>query len=146
MHDDGDIEYSRYSLSELEEALAGINRHKYPKNYANLRSAYEQITRSSIAAAAPVLADEPNEARPKSDLWGRFWSSRPIRALMGAVCLWWSFDLFTQTDCPVGKRLTGAIIQMICENLGHQVAAGVPFVIGAALIIYAAFPKRRAEA
>jgi hypothetical protein len=33
---DGDIDYSGYSSSELKEALVGINRAKYPKNYNNL--------------------------------------------------------------------------------------------------------------
>ena len=44
MHDDGDVEYSRYGLRELEEALARINRLKYPKNYANLCAVYEQLS------------------------------------------------------------------------------------------------------
>ena len=38
---DGDIDYSRYTLIELEEALAGINENLYPRNFENLRFAYE---------------------------------------------------------------------------------------------------------
>jgi uncharacterized membrane protein YhaH (DUF805 family) len=60
MHDDGDVEYSRYGLAELEEALARINRQKYPKNYANLCAAYEQLTGNpvdSFGSAPPSSVD-----------------------------------------------------------------------------------------
>lgn len=43
---DGDIDYSRYTLIELEEALAGINENLYPRNFENLRFAYEQRSRA----------------------------------------------------------------------------------------------------
>ena len=41
---DGDLSYSRYTLREVEEALSGIDRHRYPKNYANLRAAHQLLT------------------------------------------------------------------------------------------------------
>ena len=41
---DGDIDYSGYTLLELEEALAGIDKGRYPGNYANLRMAYRALT------------------------------------------------------------------------------------------------------
>lgn len=41
---DGDIDYSRYTQQEMEEALAGIKKDVHPLNYANLRSAYEALT------------------------------------------------------------------------------------------------------
>jgi hypothetical protein len=41
---DGDIDYSRYTLQEMEEAFAGIKRDAYPLNYANLSSVYELRT------------------------------------------------------------------------------------------------------
>jgi hypothetical protein len=74
MHD-GDIDYSRYGLSELEEALAGINRHLYPKNYANLCFAYQRITNS---LPAPRLEEQESRdpelawAGPKFDESGRY--------------------------------------------------------------------------
>jgi uncharacterized RDD family membrane protein YckC len=37
--EDGDIDYSRYSMRELHEALAGIRRNLYPKNHANILKA-----------------------------------------------------------------------------------------------------------
>jgi hypothetical protein len=54
---DGNIDYSRYTLCELEEALAGINRHKYPKNHANLQAAYERLI--SATPVAPKTEQPP---------------------------------------------------------------------------------------
>ena len=59
---DGDIDYSKYTLLELEEALAGINKHQYPANYAKLRSAYAQagaVWEASSAHPADVMAEKP---------------------------------------------------------------------------------------
>jgi hypothetical protein len=44
---DGDIDYSRYTLAELEEGLAGIDKSRYPENYANLRAAYRALAGTS---------------------------------------------------------------------------------------------------
>ncbi|MDR7133915.1 hypothetical protein J2X06_001099 [Lysobacter niastensis] len=76
MHD-GDIDYSRYTLLELEEAFAGINKHKYPKNYANLCSAYELLGSTlpsppqaeNSAAVDDIEEDWP---QPKYDENGRY--------------------------------------------------------------------------
>lgn len=51
---DGDIDYSKYTLRELEEALEGINARTYPKNHANLRAAYEALTARLPPMSAPV--------------------------------------------------------------------------------------------
>ena len=76
MHD-GDIDYSRYGLAELEEALAGINRQRYPKNYANLCFAYQQLTKTLPAPQPHELEQEPVEAEhawagPEYDENGRY--------------------------------------------------------------------------
>jgi hypothetical protein len=49
---DGNIDYSAFSRRELREALAAINREKFPRNYENLRKALETAT-----------DDPPGEAR-----------------------------------------------------------------------------------
>lgn len=64
---DGDIDYSRYGLSELEEALAEINHQRYPKNYANLRYAYQQLTKSFPAPKIQAQVEEFAEPEPKWD-------------------------------------------------------------------------------
>jgi hypothetical protein len=76
MHD-GDIDYSSYGSSELEEALAGINRQRYPKNYANLCSAYQQLTKTLPAPMTHEREGEPGDvefawAGPKYDENGRY--------------------------------------------------------------------------
>ena len=63
MHD-GNIDYSRYGLPELEEALAGINRQRYPQNYANLCSAYQQLTKVLPEPKAHEDEGESVEAAP----------------------------------------------------------------------------------
>lgn len=81
MHD-GDIDYSRYTLLELEEALAGINRHKYPRNFAKLALAYERLApahaaaavRAAMQAPAPTSTEEAEdpEPQPQYDACGRY--------------------------------------------------------------------------
>jgi hypothetical protein len=76
MHD-GDIDYSRYSLLELEEALAAINRHRYPRNYSKLRSAYEGLTSRLLDIPDPDPPSEAAEAeelepQPRFDEHGRY--------------------------------------------------------------------------
>jgi hypothetical protein len=148
MRDDGGIDYSRYTLLELEEALACINKHRYPKNYANLRYAYEQLTANRVEALQPVEpAAVANDTGREPGVWDKFWLSRPIKGLGGAICLWWAYDLFAQSDsCPSGRRLMSTILKAICENFGHAAAASIPFVFGLVLVIYAVLPKRPAGA
>jgi len=66
---DGDIDYSKYTLRELEEAIAGINPRGYPKNHANLRSAYERLT--STLPAQPQ-AEPPGDSHypMRKQEWG----------------------------------------------------------------------------
>lgn len=75
---DGDIDYSKYTLRELEEALAGINRDRYPKNYDNLRAAHARM----IASLPPAPQVEPEDdflhlernppPQPRYDANGRY--------------------------------------------------------------------------
>ena len=147
---DGDIEYSKYTLLEIEEALAGINKQQYPKNYANLRAAHERLTTALAEAPQPQIAAATNShAQPDADggPWNRLWDSRPIAAAMGAICFWWAYDLFVQTDsCPSKRKLVGAIVNALCENYGHAAAAVVPFLIGLFSVAYVVLPRRRSGA
>ena len=147
---DGDIDYSKYTLLELEEALAGINKHQYPRNYANLRSAYEQLT-TTLAETCPQASATEIYAAEREPLlgrkWEKFWDSRPVAGIGGAICIWWAYDLITQPDsCHPGKRLMGVIVNAICESLGYAAAASIPLVLGIISVAYAVFPKRRAGA
>lgn len=63
---DGDVDYSRYTLTELEEALAGIDKRQFPKNYANLLKAYEAL--DSVPPAAPKV-DRPVAVAEVEDEW-----------------------------------------------------------------------------
>jgi hypothetical protein len=148
MRDDGDIDYSKYTLLELEEALAGINKQQYPKNYANLCLAHEQLTANRMEAPQPEPpATESSATRRGPGMWEKLWDSRPVTALLGAFCLWWAYDIFTQPgSCHASRRLTGAIVKSICDNFGHEVAATIPFVLGIVLVVFAAFPRRPAGA
>jgi len=136
---DGDIDYSQFTLLELEEALAGINRQRYPTNYANLRSAYEKKA-AVMAPPAPEVEtlDGASDREPSSDLWSRVWGSRPVVLAVGAACFWWSYDLFSHTDsCPSGGKLIGDLVAAACENFGPAAAAGIPFVFGVAFVVLA---------
>ena len=72
---DGDLDFSKYTFRELEEALAGINPHKYPKNYANLCAAHARL-KTTLPPMPRVEPDEPitDDSRPppKYDESGRY--------------------------------------------------------------------------
>jgi len=76
MHD-GDIDYSKYTLRELEEASSGINKQLYPKNYKNLISALEVLRPSTQEAPLIVNAErteqiEDEDPPPRYDEHGRY--------------------------------------------------------------------------
>lgn len=73
---DGNIDYSKYGLSELEEALANINRQRYPKNYENLYAAYLLIakkppTEATDASNLETIKTKIDWAGPSYDEYGR---------------------------------------------------------------------------
>jgi hypothetical protein len=57
---DGDIDYSKYSTTELKEALTGIDKVKYPKNYQLLKSACIDRSDQSLLA---MLSEKSNIER-----------------------------------------------------------------------------------
>ncbi|MEY2867441.1 MAG: hypothetical protein RIQ43_1467 [Pseudomonadota bacterium] len=74
---DGDIDYSKYGLSELEEALAKINRQLYPKNYENLCAAYFLIakkypTEKPVASTPQPIKTEASWTGPSYYENGRY--------------------------------------------------------------------------
>lgn len=95
MHDGG-IDYSAYTLRELEEALAGIDRQQYPRNYANLQAAYCALKPQAETApekAPPVddnvvvekVVDDSDAWKPKYDEQGRYIPNMvPLRELVSS--------------------------------------------------------------
>ncbi|QSX74535.1 hypothetical protein HIV01_015335 [Lysobacter arenosi] len=76
---DGDIDYSKYERHELEEALERINADLYPRNHANLRSAYQALVgKQPPPPNVPRLRPEPAQFEdepppvPKYDEHGRY--------------------------------------------------------------------------
>jgi uncharacterized RDD family membrane protein YckC len=58
---DGDIDYSRYTARELHEALAGIRRDLYPRNYANILASLSVLNeRMEVAPKAVEVAPVPS--------------------------------------------------------------------------------------
>lgn len=91
---DGDVDYSGYTLRELIEALEGINPKAYPRNYANLRAAYQVLaTTPAPAATADAQAehdqyDEEPPPVPQYDEDGRYVPNHiPAGERLGLVVL-----------------------------------------------------------
>lgn len=83
MHD-GDIDYSKFTPSELNEALSGINRQLYPKSYAKLLAARELMWPTSQSVSPPVAPVEIEqidnmEPMPRYDEHGRYISNISLR-------------------------------------------------------------------
>jgi hypothetical protein len=60
---DGDIDYSKYSAEDLNEALARIDKQRFPVNYANLLK--EAASRSTNLKGV-VNLDDRRSLRPSS--------------------------------------------------------------------------------
>jgi hypothetical protein len=72
---DGDVDYSRYSRAELEEALSSIDRSRFPRNYEHLRR--------ELDSRAPEPQPQP---------------IRPLRAFFALLAL---SGVFYVIDCLV---------------------------------------------
>lgn len=71
---DGDIDYSNYTHRELEEAISGINKSVYPKNYANLKEAYNLAfgdTDNTISHNVNAVQEDSAQIR-YAGFWLRF--------------------------------------------------------------------------
>ena len=58
MSDDGEINYSSYSMSELRDALEHIDQRNYPANYRNLLAAIEMQEGESVSPAKDDVKSE----------------------------------------------------------------------------------------
>lgn len=70
---DGDIDYSKYTRRELEEAWRGINRQQYPLNHARLCEALERMPEDRAPPPEPA-SDGPKDEwpGPQYDAEGRY--------------------------------------------------------------------------
>jgi hypothetical protein len=79
---DGDLDYSAYTLRELEEALAGIDARKYPRNHRNLLAAHAAAGGGAPPPLDPPLADREEAEElarwrgPEYDEHGRYVPNR----------------------------------------------------------------------
>lgn len=73
IHDDGKIDYSGFSSQELREARLNINAEKYPENFANLVSEFEQrgLTPPEPKNAAPDYSSHTYSEQVKSPVMAR---------------------------------------------------------------------------
>ena len=119
---DGDIDFSRYSKLELEEALSGINRYKFPKNYESLRSAFERLTGTLPEGlpdpAAGAGGTEGSGPAPKYDEHGRYIPNQvPLRERTVHIVLslflvaYGGYGLWVDDLYIPGKRSNGLHLQ-----------------------------------
>lgn len=83
---DGDIDYSRYTVAELREALAGIRRDVYPRNYANILAALSALEAAAAAAipTVPELALDSGESEGLASRGSRL-GAILIDAVIGSI-------------------------------------------------------------
>jgi hypothetical protein len=101
--EDGEIDYSRYTARELHEALAGIRREEYPKNYANILAALSAVTEHVEDASVEDTAHEISVASSYSPLINItqrtrdiiFWSGMGL-LIVGLAIVYWAFQRFDE--------------------------------------------------
>jgi hypothetical protein len=63
-------------------------------------------------------------------IFENFSGTRIGKGLLGAFCLWWSYDTFVnQESCQQGYRLSSLIMKGICFAVGNKLAAVFPLVL-----------------
>ena len=97
---DGDVDYSTYGVAELEEAIVAIDRQRYPKNYANLRAAYRQLT-NSPPPAGPVVRDTSSVERDPAWSGPRYANGR-----------------YVPNDIPSGQRVLHVVGSLLLFAYG----------------------------
>lgn len=100
MHD-GDIDYSGYGLSELEEALAGIDRQRYPKNFANLCSKYQRLKELN---SPPRIFEAKNDFEEAKFAWdgAKLDENKP----------------YVPNEIPLGERVRHIIFSLLLLSYG----------------------------
>lgn len=118
---DGDIDYSKYTRRELEEAWLGINRQKYPINHARLCEALERVPEDP-APPPDEPAEEAKEAwpGPRYDADGRYIPNhvpertRLVNALMAiALLAYGSYGVWIDDLYVPGKRGNGVHLHQV---------------------------------
>lgn len=150
---DGDIDYSRYTLRELEEALAGINQHQFPENYANLCSAYARL-KSTLETApqanSPAIdrhdsSQEPrygariaHDTRREKNL-EKFARRGLYSLVMGCGAFFAYFNsTYRWVVPPEYKRIKGAWLELIMPALEPYLPQ-IVIALGVGLVGYAAY-------
>jgi hypothetical protein len=84
---DGDVDYSGYSIAELREALSGIDKARYPKNYQRLKGVcLEKLDPNLIS----LLAEESDDEAASNNQTHRMPSNYSIfytQFCVGLACL-----------------------------------------------------------
>ncbi|MDN3384635.1 hypothetical protein QL995_18530 [Pseudoalteromonas sp. APC 3358] len=62
------IDYSAYSLSELNEAIESIDSHKYPENYKRLKDELAKPNRNEPKAAQQIVIAKKNTKKTSKAL------------------------------------------------------------------------------
>lgn len=85
---DGEIDYSKYSLSELRDVEAHIDARRNPKNYANLMSTIDErvIEHESNAKKEPLRVSGKSPDQVKLE-YGGILQKQKIASII-AIALW----------------------------------------------------------
>jgi hypothetical protein len=145
---DGDIDYSRYSRAQLEEALTRIDRSKYPVNYENLRR--------ELDARAP---EPQRETRPPSTAFLIVCYTMAVLVLNAVVRLFFDAALVLIFHDPSEARgvagpwklgIFFALLVGACFHLARtyrsqfaNVMVGVALVLGGFNVLAARLPPFR---
>ena len=106
---DGEIDYSDYSLRELREVEANINAKNFPKNFANLRIAIEELGESIQVKTEIPTKDSFEFKLLRVQLDSKY--IFPFRIIMIAVTLYFASVVYGVIESGVSFRRGNALVK-----------------------------------
>lgn len=124
-----EIDFSRYSLEELHQALASIDAEQYPENYAKLQAELAKPARQQQAQA--VLREHESSSHDAKKVLGR-----TLLVITGICAFFVVFIAFSEG--VIKSKSGGTLVTLAGNPLGFYFGIAV-FVVAGICMMYMGF-------
>ncbi len=139
MHEDGQIDYSNYTLDELLQSRESINRQLYPKNYENLLDAIR------TAESKPEVVRQEREKAAGESARSRLVAAYVMMAFLSVYAFYLAYDGFLSRSILIDPPYRGFSLEVygdaaVVGSVGLAVL-GVAF-LGPILLLIAGLSEK----